>query len=194
MRCFLRLKMSWGIKPQRFYRLQEQIISAQPVLLTWAGPLSGNHAGLWWLEVRRSTPGPYLEGEEPWPIRGLGQGALTNKKSDLRDSPSLRQLPRESRKRDKTLLRVLWHRQTITSFIRSVSCIEQELFRTETFIDVNFWSCSWWFWQTFEVLQRDQSHPIIRLNLSISGDNCRAIILHHPTRWSKNFLVQRPKR
>ena len=81
--------------------------------------------------------GHILRVEEPWPIRGRSWLTLANEKRGLRDSPSLCQLPRESRKRDETPQSVLWHRQTITSFIRSVSFIEQELSRTDTFIDVN---------------------------------------------------------
>ena len=68
--------MSRGIKPQRFYRLQEQIISAQPVLLTWARPLSGKPRGVMMAWGQKIHPG----------ATSWGWGALANQRPGSGDS------------------------------------------------------------------------------------------------------------
>ena len=148
--------MAWGTKLQSFYCLQEKIISAQPVLVTWAELLPGKPRGLWWLEVRRSTPGPHLERQEAQPIRGQGWGLWPMRRSLETDKACVNF--RESQER---ATRRIFMTQTDNCFLHPLSFIHCATFPGQRLLghDLLFLIKEYLFWfsQTFEVLQRDQS-------------------------------------
>ena len=93
---------------------------------------------LGWAIIRETTRGyDGLRSEDP-PLGTILREALTNQRPELRvltnkktGLEELTKLVSTSERVKKERRDILWHRQTIASFIRSVSFIEQWLSRTE---------------------------------------------------------------